>query len=431
MSTLSDEEKKAQQEAADEQFKEATEFPTTNQKVYSATTDDRNIDKVKEPEVISDELAQTKGVIKTNSFRPSKMERLWNDRMRLSTGSGFQDELLTNALMGFNHRIVPQHIPTYKEINSYIFITRPDVNLDKYNVANSRFFSDLASAEEGSIEYAVLCALDAQSEFVNPVGRYGFPCYQTIPFDNLHAFTPMLSTQCLQATGFPDQSLDVWMSEEGAYREQYGHVDSVYEVNNQFTLNVSFANDVTQFTQLYIRGLLEWSSGVKLDRFRPKSYNQITRRVDYQSRIYVFKFDPIGKRIINWGAAMVAWPVNDNEGSLLNHDKLTLINETSKEINIQFQCIGARYRDPLLFDTFNTVASYFNPDLIPSSIDGTPKFYFDDYTPIGGSSLVELQEHELQLFNWKGYPIVDPDTRNFRWFLPVAEYYRVRERGGF
>lgn len=430
MSTLSEEEEKAQK-SAEEQFEKATVLDNTNERAYSPTTDDRNLESVKEPEVMGDELAITKGQVKTDSFRPTQIETLWNDRMRLSTGVGFKDEILTNALTGFNHRIVPQQIPTYKEINSQIFITRPDINLDEYNVANSRFFSDLASAEEGSVEYAVLCALDAQSVYVNPVGRYGYPAYQTIPFDNLQAFSPMLSTQCLQATGFPDQSLDVWMSDEGAYREQYGHVDSVYEINNQFTLNVSFANDVTQFSQLYIRGLLEWSSGVKLGRFRPKTYNQVTRRVDYQSRIYVFKFDGLGKRIINWGAAMVAWPVNDNEGSLLNHDKLTLINEATKEINIRFQCIGARYRDTLLFETFNTVASYFNPDLIPSSSDGDPKFHYDNYSPIGGESLVELQEHELQLFNWKGYPIVDPDTRQLRWFLPVGEYYRIRERGGF
>lgn len=410
---------------------ESGSIKSTNTKAYSETTDDENYDAIKSPDVMSEEQAATGGTIITDPVRPGTLEQMWNDRMLLSTGRGFKDEALTNALMGFNHRKTPTHLPIYKEIQSSIFFTRPDINLSEENIANSRFFSDLASMPESSVEYAVLAALDPQCPLTNPVKKYGFPCFQNIPFDNLHGFAPLLSTQCLQATGFPDQTLDVWMSEEGAFREQYGHVDSVYEVNNQFTLNVTFANDATQFVQLYIRGLLEYSSGVKGDIFKPKTYNQIRRSPDYQSRIYVYKYDPLGKRIINWGAAMVAWPVNDNEGSLLNYDKLINVSDSAKEINIQFQCIGARYRDPLLFETFNTTAAYCNPDLIPASLDGYPKFDYSDYSPMGGDSLVEIQEHQLQLFNWKGYPIVDPDTRNFRWFLPVGEFQRIRERGGF
>ena len=357
-------------------------------------------------------------------FNPSKLERLWKDRTNLLSGKGLHDELLTNALSGFNHRIVAQQMPVHRQLEGYAFVTRIDANMTLDNIANSRFFSDLAAEGAGSIGWSILAALDAECELTNPEARYGTPCYEKVPFDNLQAFLPMFTNHVKEVTGFPDQTLDIWMSEEGAYREQYGMVDSVYEVNNGFPLNMTTINAVGEPISLYVRAVMEWSSGVRRGLFKPKTYNQIARRIDYQSRIYIFKFDGLGKRIINWGAGMVAWPLNDNEGSLLNFNNLVQLQDNTKELSIQWQCIGARYRDTLLFESFNEVVSYFNPDLIP---DPT----YDTYVPIGGNGYVEIPQNELHLFNWKGYPIIDTDTRAFRWYVPIHEYERILEKGGF
>lgn len=363
-------------------------------------------------------------------WHPSRLERLWKNRLDLSLGKGLPDEKLTQALTGFNHRIATQQLPVHRQLESYAFITRPDINLSLNNIANSRFFSDLAAAGEGSIEHSVLAALDAECEVTNPHKSYGFPAYDNVPFDNLQAFVPILSNTLRECTGFPDQTLDVWMSEEGAFREQYGMVDSVYEINNAYTLNLTFNNTIGQPAMLYIRGLLEWSSGVRRGLFKPKTYNQVGRRIDYQSRIYIFKYDALGKRIINWGAAMVAWPMNDNEGSLLNHTSLRSIQDNTKELNIQFQCIGARYRDTLLFETFNEVVSYFHPGMIPSAQSNIMDLGYDSYVPSDGDGLVEVPHDELFLYNWRGYPIIDIDRRDFRWYVPVSEYFRIKKAGG-
>lgn len=362
--------------------------------------------------------------------------QIWKNRIGLSLGKGLPNELLTNALSGFNHRIVTQSLPQHRELQGFVFITRPDINLTEENIANSRFFSWLASKPVESVEFSILAALDPECPLTNKHGRRGMPTDARIPFDNLQAFTPILTTQLRSLSGFPDQTLDVWMSQEGAFREQYGMVDSVYEVNNAFTLNATFNNCIGDPVMLYVRGIMEYASGVRRGLFKPKIYNQVSRRIDYQSRIYVFKFDPTGRRVVNWGAAMVAWPMNDNEGSLLNFQADRTIVDDTREVNIQFQCIGARYRDPLLFETFNETVAMFNPDLIPDygaplpTDSGEGALQYNSYSPIGGDSLVEISEELLPIFNWYGYPIVDPDTNAFRWFVTIEQYNRILREGG-
>lgn len=431
----------AEEKVATDQAKLANPVPdpsevkVSNEDLKSPAAKDSVADQVTLPKAITEGQTQVHPEITppedNKLFNPSRLELLWDTRMKLSLGKGLPNEILTNALSGFNHRIVTQQLPVHRQIEGYAFITRPDINLSLDNIANSRFFSDLAAAPIGSVEYATLAALDAECPLTNPEARYGTPCYSQVPFDNLQAFVPIMSNTVKELSGFPDQTLDVWMSEEGAFREQYGMVDSVYEVNNAFTLNATFANTVGEATMLYIRGIMEWASGVRRGIFKPKTYNQVARRIDYQSRIYIFKFDPLGKRIINWGAAMVAWPMNDNEGSLLNHSTTNPVQDITKELNIQFQCIGARYRDTLLFESFNEVVSYFNPDLVPSSGGGGSTFTYDTYVPMGANGLVEVPQDEMHLFNWRGYPIIDVDTRAFRWYVPIDEYYRIRKEGGY
>lgn len=380
--------------------------------------------------------ANAKGTAPLRVDNTRDPNQIWKNRIGLSLGKGLPNELLTNALSGFNHRIVTQSLPQHRELQGYVFITRPDINLSEDNIANSRFFSWLASKPVDSVEFSILAALDPECPLTNPHKRRGMPTDARIPFDNLQAFTPILTTQLRSLSGFPDQTLDVWMSPEGAFREQYGMVDSVYEVNNAFTLNATFNNCIGDPVMLYVRGIMEYSSGVRRGLFKPKTYNQVSRRIDYQSRIYVFKFDPTGRRVINWGAAMVAWPMNDNEGSLLNYQADRSIVDDTREVNIQFQCIGARYRDPLLFETFNETVAMFNPDLIPDygaplpSNGSEDSLQYNSYSPIGGDGLVEISEELLPIFNWYGYPIVDPDTNAFRWFVSIEQYNRILREGG-
>lgn len=380
--------------------------------------------------------ANAKGTAPLRVDNTRDPNQIWKNRIGLSLGKGLPNELLTNALSGFNHRIVTQSLPQHRELQGYVFITRPDINLSEENIANSRFFSWLASKPVDSVEFSILAALDSECPLTNPHKRRGMPTDARIPFDNLQAFTPILTTQLRSLSGFPDQTLDVWMSPEGAFREQYGMVDSVYEVNNAFTLNATFNNCIGDPVMLYVRGIMEYASGVRRGLFKPKTYNQVSRRIDYQSRIYVFKFDPTGRRVINWGAAMVAWPMNDNEGSLLNYQADRAIVDDTREVNIQFQCIGARYRDPLLFETFNETVAMFNPDLIPDYGAPLPNngsedsLQYNSYSPIGGDGLVEISEELLPIFNWYGYPIVDPDTNAFRWFVSIEQYNRILREGG-
>ncbi|MGK7530414.1 hypothetical protein, partial [Salmonella enterica] len=56
---------------------------------------------------------------------------------------------------------------------------------------------------------------------------------------------------------------------------------------------------------------------------------------------------------------------NDNAGQMANVDNTKPQLNDDTTINLNWQCIGARFDDPLYMEMFNLTVSMFNPDMMP------------------------------------------------------------------
>ncbi|AXF51193.1 putative virion structural protein [Erwinia phage Wellington] len=356
----------------------------------------------------------------------------WTSRLRLLSGQGLAAQRMTNPLMGFNHRMASSPVPINKEYGGLTFFTRPDFNLEFDNLANSRRFSNMAAQPKGSLDYSILAALDPDFELGfsdsprNANGqrknRLGTPFHPDIPFDNLQAFIPLLSTQLMSLSAPPDESVDVWTSQEGLMREQWGMVDSTNEVNNGYTVSASLNNPYGDPIMRMMSVWLEYMAGVKMGKFKPKIRNSIQRRMDYFSRIYGIRYDALGN-ISRFWTMCVGFPTNNNAGSMaqVDNSKPSLDDDTTVTIN--WQMFGARYNDPLYMEMFNRTVAIFNPDMTPDPRQET-------FTPMGGNSLVPIPAELLPLFNYYGYPYLDSVRRRITWYVYQADYRTVLTKAG-
>lgn len=362
-----------------------------------------------------------------NVYDPGNDLNVWKNRIGLQSGRGLAHQHLTNTLMGFNHRIVNNPVPINRDIQGLSFFVRPDLNLSEANVANSRRFSDMASQPHNSVDRAIMAMLDPLCPYTAKDFNYpmlGVGCHPEVPFDNKQAFIPMLSTLLQNFSGLPDNTVDSWMSDEGLMREQWGMVDSTWQVNYGYTASSTFSNMVGDPVMKLISMWLEYAAGIKAGRFMPRIENSIQRRIDYQSRWYNIKFDPLGGKILRFNVACVMWPQNDNAGAMAGHDATKNMTGEDQQLNIQWQCIGARYNDPYYMEAFNATVAMFNSDMIPD-----PK-YMDKFVPLGGDKLVKISTNELKTFNYYGYPHIDSLERTLSWYVERSVYDAVRKEAG-
>ena len=153
------------------------------------------------------------------------------ENVRITSGRGDDRRMLANIFSGFNHRNIPLIIPKNNDRVGYTFFTRPDLNFDERNVRVSRLLQEALRGGYSSYTAACMCMLDPQcglfteqllrdgiTDFEHHMpfadyGTLGGKIRDTLGFDNKCAFVPMLSNLLISLTGFPDSSLDVWVSD--------------------------------------------------------------------------------------------------------------------------------------------------------------------------------------------------------------------------
>lgn len=348
-------------------------------------------------------------------------------RVDLLSGRGSSASAMTNTLMGYNHRMAPTQVPKNRERTGYTFFTRPDMRIGRETVAASRRLADLANMPINSAHRAIIAMLDPLSELTTMVdgnSAMGMRCHPEIPFDNRQAFIPMLTNRLVSLSGFPDNTLDVYLSNEGLKREQVAMVDSNYAVNYGYTLSAVFQNMDKDVLTEFFTTWLEMMSGYYDGTFIPRMRNLVQHEINYQTRIYRLIMDPTNRYVTKIGCAVAAFPVNDTLGAAMNVDSANPLMDANDQLNVQFQCIGAQYLDPILIEEFNATVAIFNPDMIPEDNNA------DTYRPSGWENLARIYPDEKDYFNYYGYPYIDPTSRELMWYVDVEDYRRILEETG-
>lgn len=339
-------------------------------------------------------------------------------------GRGDSNRALTNAYMGFNHRMSPNRLAKNLETPGLTLFTRPDLNLDEEQMAKSPRLNRLMQNPLTSDAYGIIAALDPESPLTlrKGVEGLGAPLKDGIPFDNRQAFIPFLSNTLISLSGWPDNALDVYTSEEGIVREQWSMVDSNYEINSTYSLSATFRNVEGDPITTMFSTWLEWMAGSYDGTFIPKERNIIQREIEYETRIYRLVLDPTMRFVTKIGACFAAFPLNDNVGAAINFNAQDFINSEGDNININFHAMGARYQDPELVEDFNYVVGMFNPDMLPLNPDDS------EFIPRGKDYMRMLNRQEIIIFNFYGYPRINPVTMELQWWVYQDDYDTVMDQ---
>jgi hypothetical protein len=335
----------------------------------------------------------------------SKINTSLSDVLRYSP-IGNTSTAMGSVFHGINHRQTPTPIPINKDNYGLVFFTRPQLNLTTENISAERFLGPLLTNQAESIQRIVRMYLDPRLGATSD----NYSC----PFvDNKNAFMPLLTNHCISCTGWQDVLLDTYTSQPGAYKEVYSQVDGIFKNYTPYDITATFRNMQGDPITLLMLVWTFYQAAVFEGKLAPYPDFLVKNEIDYNTRIYRLVLDQNKRFVQKIACTGASYPVNVPIGNAFNFEVETPINEANKEIAIQFKSVGARYMDDIIVHDFNKVVGVFNGNM-----------RLDDMSK--SKNMVKIPIDELQIFNNRGYPRIDPDTKELQWYVNKAEYDNLK-----
>lgn len=231
--------------------------------------------------------------------------------------------------------------------------------------------------------------------------------YVTCPLvDNKMAFIPVLTNTIKEMSGWPDYTIGTFTSKEGLMKEQWSIVDSFMDIYSSFDLDCTFRNIKDEPLIIMFETWLRYMANVFEGMMSPYMDMLIENEIDYNTRIYRLVLDESKTIVKKIAACGAAFPVNVPNSRFFDYNDSNKYNDSAKDINIRFKAVGAMYNDDILVHEFNQTVGIFNPDLRKLVREG-----------IVPSNYVEIPYNLIHLFNHRGYPIIDKNTLQLKWFI--------------
>jgi len=330
-----------------------------------------------------------------------------------STPLGAITNSIGNVFYGINHRQQAGPVPINKDTYGLTFFTRPQLNLSTQNIRSDRRLTPLLTKEEASIQRIIRCYLDPRLNNNGSVDSAGITC----PFvDAQNAFIPVLTNHMISCTNWPDISIDTFTSKPGAYKEVYSQVDSTFEIYWPYDITVTFRNMIADpITYLFYVWTL-YQSLVFQGILVPYPDFLVKNEYDYNTRIYRLVLDNTKKYVQKIGCTGASYPTSVPMGAVFNTDNDGHLNQSNRDIQIQFRTMGACYQDDIIIHEFNSVVEIFNPSMRKNKTENNRDIL-----------LKKVDVDMLKLFNNRGYPRIDPDSYELEWYVDKGEYTQTIE----
>ena len=359
--------------------------------------------------------------------------RRFLDITKMEGGFGKSSTALINVIRGMNHRGFGNLVPANTDEQGFTFFTKPNLNLSYDNVINSRRLHFLTDDKPNSMATAIRCMLSpmvgapvmpeegwaysyADDPMNDPTNKITdtIRLPRSIIVDDRYPFIPLLSNTLLSLSGWPDFVLESFNSKEGLRKEVTSWVDSIGDIYSAFDLTANFHNlDGDPVTTLFAVWT-EYAARVAEGSMDPYMNMIVEHEIDYQTRIYRFIMDPTRTYIRKIADCGAAYPTAVPNGAAFNYTSENIRIEDTKEVSIRFNCVGARYNDPITIYNFNTLVGIFNSDMRD--------------TKIREERMVKLDNKYKRLFNYRGYPRID-ETNELEWWVPKHEFEAVVKAG--
>lgn len=324
-----------------------------------------------------------------------------NDIMKTTTLGDFRSPVGA-ALYGINHRMTPGPVPINRDYHGLVLLTRPQLNLTPQNVRAMRAFIPLLTTEEVSIQRMVRKLLDPRlTNELCPL------------VDDRQAFIPILTNHALSLSGFPDPYVNSRLTNAGVAKEVTGQIDDIVDLYHAYDINISFRNMVGDPITTLFYTWIQYASAVFRGVMIPYPDFIAANEYDYNTRIWRLVLDRNKRFVTKIACTGAAYPRNVPLGAAFDfaHDKP--LNSNNETINISFQAFGACYNDPILIYEFNKTVGIFNPDMR------------EDATGALQGRMVQVPFAELQWFNNRGYPRIDPESLELQWYVTPGEFETV------
>lgn len=344
--------------------------------------------------------------VSLNNDDAKKIADILDDNLR-SMGVGSHSESIKDVLRGFNHRGVGTPAPPPNESQGLVFFTRPMLNLSDGNIAMERSLTTLLTSFPKSIPYAIRSILD-------PVGAKE-NSRSTPLFDNDQAFIPFLTNLCESVTGWPAIDVHTYTSSEGLLGEQYSYVEGAFGHWGALELSATFNNIEGSPLLLLFFTWCAYMLNVSHGVMRPRSDALKKRYIDYQTRIYKLNLDSTKRYVTSWAATGAGVPGGLDLGAIFNFDKNAPLNEDQRQLSIPFPSVGCSWLDPMTLEEFNACVYNANPAMHPDLLDDP-----------NDTTMIHLDQSELQYFNYSGYPRIMED-RELRWYVKYSDYKEIKD----
>lgn len=323
------------------------------------------------------------------------------------TSFGKVNHSIGQTFMGFNHRNTPLPIPINRDTNGLVFFTRPDLNLSNTNIRSYRKMNALRNTDPSSLGRIIRCTLDPN--LLKGRSEDDVDKNMTCPvIDNDQVFIPMMTNTCISVSGFEDIELPATATKPGPYGESMMIADGILDKLGTYDITTTFRN-MSGSPILHL--LYYWSvyaSAVRQGLMRPRQNNILEHRIDYQTAIYRVILDHSHRFVENIARTGFSQPKYIPFGAVYNYEHDKPFNQANEQISITWTGHGLYYQDDLLIRTFNMSVAAMNEDLgIPAN---------------RAARYVKVPYEELMAFNHRGYPRINPSTREMEWWVKREEY---------
>jgi hypothetical protein len=333
----------------------------------------------------------------------SESSKLNIDDLSRSGPYGTQRAAYAEVTRGLNHMHTASILPMNQDAKGFVFWTRPQLNMSTQNVRAVRQTTPLASSQRNSLQRAFRVLLDPELVAENP-------SMATPLVDQQLAFIPWLTNLLQTVSGWPDEISERYTTPAGVAGQQWSMIDSQYQINGEFQLTATFQN----FVGDPIGGLMStWLKmpqlcfmGLTIPRLSP----WVSRRLDYTTRPYRFIMDPSMTYIQKYAIACAAFPVGMDTGRQFDYDINKPLISPGEFTSVQFNCLGARYNDPLALVHFNKHVELCNPNMKEGSRKATMR---------------KVPSTVKSWFNYRAYPRVNLRTMELEWWVPLEVYNQV------
>lgn len=323
----------------------------------------------------------------------------YNGVLQGSNAPGY-DNALINSFRGFNpFNPGPAMMEISDNVIGLMFITRPELNLEDYNIYRSEKLISLAGAGSNDIAGYIRGTLDRNWAAAN-FGDKGHPM-----LDNYQPFITCLNEYLKTSTGFSDLSMRVNTTEPGLRQQIYQYVSSKLEENGQFSIQQTYYNPRPLIIQTLFQMWETYISEVKSgdNEITPRLPYLFGNRCDHDTRIYHLIMNRDTEYLESIFAAIRGFPTTYPAGGIADIDRTqsTLRGAGQDDFAVQFSMEGMRFDEISLINAFNEHTYLYNPDLY--------------LTVTGKSNLYrKLDTHEYMSYRYMMYPLLIPTQQDIR-----------------